>query len=87
MSNKLKSVESLENKCATCAYWAGDKIKAKTMFAENPKSMHLAEGWPHDGECRIDHKFMATEVRGNAFVEVVFDANFGCVYWDGVSND
>lgn len=84
MSDKL---ESLEHRCATCTYWAGDKKKANTMFAENPVSMHLTEGWPDDGECKIHYESINTRVDGYAYVEIKFDANFGCVHWDGLSNE
>jgi len=74
MSNELKS---LENRCATCDYWAGDKKKAKSMFAENPVSMHLTKGWPDDGDCKIDYKFTRTIYSGDASIEIKFDAKCG----------
>jgi len=73
---------SLEGKCAKCAYWCGSKKESNKMFLENPLSMHLTKGWPNSGECKISYEFLNFNIDGDAIVEVEFDANFGCAYFD-----
>ena len=75
-------LESLNNRCATCKYWQGDKEMAAAMFAENITSMDLFEGWPSSGGCGISYEWLSIDIYGDASVSIEVDANFGCPYWE-----
>lgn len=74
-------LDTLVRRCATCKHWQGDKDKAAAMFAENPTSMDVDRGWPDDGACSKDYDFLEVQTVGDAYTNVYFYANFGCVYW------
>jgi hypothetical protein len=80
-SDEIANLERPVMCCYTCTYWGGDKGKANRMIAENPVSMDLFKGWPDTGSCKIDYEWFNPEVRGDAFVTMETDANFGCPYW------
>jgi hypothetical protein len=64
--------------CATCANWKGDKDYAIKQFADNPISLDLDEGWARVGECSVSHRFVYTDVVGDAIVSLEFAAGFCC---------
>jgi hypothetical protein len=49
------------------------------LFSESPISMCEEQGWAPDGSCAIAHRYMEVDVRGDAWVNLSFNANHGCI--------
>lgn len=70
------------NLCWTCKHWKGDRAQTAKLIEENPMSMTPGGGWPNSGTCAMSHCFLNVAIHGDAYLDIDFDANFGCIYWE-----
>jgi hypothetical protein len=69
-----------KDRCLTCIHWVGDKERVWEMIRANPICMDLQHGYPLDSDCNAMFEFIDIEVHGDAWAEIRFNANFGCIY-------
>ena len=80
-----KAEQDYSHRCLTCAHWRGNRSKQWESIREyGHKCMALNRGWPLVGDCANSCTFMNVTLHGDASVELEFDANFGCVWWETI---
>ena len=45
-------------------------------------AMDLKNGWPEEGHCNKILESTRLEIGGGAWVELLVDANYGCMYYE-----
>lgn len=73
--------ETYSGRCLTCKNWRGDKDATWQMIANSPVCMDLRHGFAPYGDCGVQSKWAALDVRGDVYVTLEVPAYFGCPYW------
>jgi len=69
--------------CLTCKYWGGDKsAQWYDITVRGHICMNLTRGWPRDGRCFAAHNFLEIDDGQSNYEGLLFNANFGCNYYD-----
>ena len=66
--------------CLTCDHWLGDKAKQiEEIKKHGDICMDINNGFPLEGHCKEIFDLTRLDIDGDAYIEFLIDANFGCI--------